>query len=85
MLKNASDFAGKVVVDVGTGSGILAWFAVKAGARKVYAIEASDMADKAAVLLKANGLEDRITVIKKTVETVELPEKVRASFVWCAT
>jgi len=74
ILGNPSDFRGKVVVDVGTGSGILAWFAVKAGARKVYAIEASDMAFRASVLLGANGVGDRVTIIKGKVEEVTLPE-----------
>lgn len=73
---NPTDFKDKVVMDVGTGSGILAYFAVKAGAKHVYAIEASDVADRARVLLAANGYGDRITVIKAKVEEVELPEKV---------
>jgi histone-arginine methyltransferase CARM1 len=72
--RNAADFRDKVVVDVGTGSGILAWFAVKAGARRVYAIEASAVADRAAQLVAANGLSDRIIVLRQAVETVELPE-----------
>jgi 2-polyprenyl-3-methyl-5-hydroxy-6-metoxy-1,4-benzoquinol methylase len=76
ILKNKNDFKGKVVLDVGTGSGILAFFAVQAGAKKVYAVEASDVAEAAKALVEANNLSDKIIVIKGKVEEISIPEKV---------
>lgn len=73
---NRAQFSGKTVLDVGTGSGILAIFAAKAGARKVYAVEATEMAGFAKKLIEANGLGDVIEVIQGVIESVELPEKV---------
>jgi hypothetical protein len=62
--------AGKVVLDVGCGTGILSIFAAKAGAKHVYAVEASDIADDTRDIIEANGLSDRITVINERVEDV---------------
>ncbi|CAH1265320.1 PRMT6 [Branchiostoma lanceolatum] len=67
---------GKVVVDVGAGTGILSLFCVQAGARKVYAIEASALAEETRKVVKANGMEGRIEVVHGRAEEVELPEKV---------
>lgn len=54
VLQNKQQFEDKVVLDVGTGSGILAIFAAMAGARKVYAVEATSMAKYARQLAKSN-------------------------------
>ncbi|KAL7019431.1 hypothetical protein ACKWTF_011121 [Chironomus riparius] len=73
---NFNDFNGKIVLDVGAGSGILSFFASQAGAAKVYAVEASNMAQYAQQLVAANNLGDRITVIAGKIEEIDLPEKV---------
>ncbi|KAK7412937.1 hypothetical protein VNO78_04716 [Psophocarpus tetragonolobus] len=76
VIENRADFIGRVVVDVGAGSGILSLFAAQAGAKHVYAVEASEMAEYARKLIVGNPiLGQRITVIKGKVEDVELPEK----------
>uniref|UniRef100_A0A3P8NQK3 Histone-arginine methyltransferase CARM1 n=1 Tax=Astatotilapia calliptera TaxID=8154 RepID=A0A3P8NQK3_ASTCA len=76
ILQNHTDFKDKVVLDVGCGSGILSFFAAQAGARKVYAVEASTMAQHAEVLVNSNRLGERVAVIPGKVEEVTLPEQV---------
>ena len=56
-------FKGKLVLDVGCGSGILSMWAAEAGASKVYAVENSPMAVTARKIIKQNGLDDIITVL----------------------
>ncbi|KAF8635937.1 hypothetical protein AX15_000108 [Amanita polypyramis BW_CC] len=76
ILANPTLFRDAVVLDVGCGTGILSLFAAKAGAKQVFAVEASDMAEKARGIVKANGLDDIITVIKGKVEEITLPDGV---------
>ncbi len=66
---------GDVVVDLGTGTGVLAVAAARAGASRVYAIEQSSIADSAAALFEASGLADRITLLRAKSTEVELPER----------
>nr|CAB3265174.1 protein arginine N-methyltransferase 6 [Phallusia mammillata] len=66
----------KVVLDVGAGTGILSCFCAQAGAKTVYAVEASKIAEQAKQVVKANGLGDKVVVIQGLLEEVELPEKV---------
>ncbi|KAK3576021.1 hypothetical protein CHS0354_014862 [Potamilus streckersoni] len=72
--KNAFLFRNKIVLDVGAGTGILSLFAVRAGAKRVFAVEASSVADGCEKIIKLNKFDDRITVIKGLIEEVELPE-----------
>lgn len=66
---------GDVVVDLGTGTGILAMAAARAGARKVYAIEAGPVGPIARKLFAANGLADRIELVEGYSTDIDLPER----------
>eukprot|EP00891_Asterochloris_glomerata_P003725 jgi/Astpho2/3725/fgenesh1_pm.00060_%23_13_t len=70
---SAHHIRGKTVLDIGCGTGILSLFAAKVGAAHVYGIDASSIADQAQQIVKENGFEDKITIIKGKVEEVELP------------
>ena len=72
-MDNPEDFKDKIVMDIGAGTGILSIFAAKAGAKHVYAIEFAEIAIFAKEIIKQNGLEDKITVIKGKMEEIELP------------
>lgn len=66
---------GKVVLDVGTGSGIMAIFAARAGAKKVIAIEKDPvMAEIARKNFERNGLQDKIQlIVGDALDMQELP------------
>jgi len=66
---------GDVVVDLGTGTGVLAVAAARAGAEHVYAIEASGIGRLAARVFDANGLADRITLVQGWSAEVDLPQR----------
>ncbi|XP_046662593.1 protein arginine N-methyltransferase 6 [Homalodisca vitripennis] len=76
IFSNKEIFQDKIVMDVGTGTGILSIFCAQAGAKKVYAIEKSEIAKLAADIVKENNLTDIIEVIQEQVENVVLPCKV---------
>jgi predicted RNA methylase len=65
---------GDVVVDLGTGTGILAIYAAQAGARQVYAIEETDVADVAESVIERNGFGSVVTVLRANSSEVVLPE-----------
>lgn len=61
------------MLDIGCGTGILSIFAARAGAKHVYAIENAEIALFAVEIIKRNGLQDKITVIKGKMEEISLP------------
>nr|KIR47994.1 histone-arginine methyltransferase CARM1 [Cryptococcus bacillisporus CA1280] len=79
-------FAGKTVLDVGAGSGILSYMSAQAGANQVIALEASSMAEKIEIMVKAANsgrinphLKDRIRIVRGMVENKKVQEQVLES------
>ncbi|CAH4030525.1 unnamed protein product [Pieris brassicae] len=77
ILNNKAYFKDKVVMDIGCGTGILSIFCAQAGAKKVYAVEASNLANLAREIVKENNFEEIIEVIHCKVEDVVLPDNIK--------
>eukprot|EP00622_Pseudochattonella_farcimen_P001971 FR736806.1.p1 GENE.FR736806.1~~FR736806.1.p1 ORF type:complete len:293 (+),score=48.43 FR736806.1:39-881(+) len=71
--QNKHLFDGKVVLDIGCGTGILSMFAARAGAKQVIGVECSSIIEQAKRIIEANGFSEKILLIKGKVEEVELP------------
>jgi protein arginine N-methyltransferase 1 len=67
---------GAVVVDLGSGTGILGMLACEAGASRVYCIDESSMLGVAKTHITANGYADRCVFLKSHSRDVQLPELV---------
>lgn len=67
--------SGDVVLDLGSGTGILGLLASRAGAARVYAVDGGGMAQSARAVVRANGLEDRVRVVSGMSTEIELPER----------
>lgn len=67
---------GDIVLDLGTGTGILAFFACLAGAARVYAIEMDSVVELARLLARGNGFDDRIIFLDRRSDDLTLPERV---------
>ena len=66
---------GSVVVDLGSGTGVLGMLALQAGAAKVYAIEAGPVIEIAKAIARENGFADRIVFLRGMSTQIELPER----------
>jgi hypothetical protein len=66
---------GDVVLDIGTGTGVLAMAAARAGAKHVYAIEAGSIAEKAQEIVAINGFAHTITVLQGWSTSLEVRER----------
>jgi len=73
MWHNKHLFKGKVVLDVGCGTGILSMFAAKAGASKVIGVDMSSIVEHAKKIVADNNLSDIVEIIRGKVEEVTLP------------
>ncbi|XP_068596576.1 protein arginine N-methyltransferase 3 [Brachionichthys hirsutus] len=73
MYLNPDVFRDKVVLDVGCGTGVLSMFAARSGAKKVLAVDQSEIIYQAMDIVRSNRLQDTITLIKGRIEDIQLP------------
>ncbi len=67
---------GDAVLDLGSGPGILSFFAIQAGARKVYAVEKmAESINLARQIAIKNGFDRSVVFIHGNSKDIDLPEK----------
>jgi len=66
---------GDVVVELGTGTGVLAVAAARTGAKRVLAIEASGIAKSARRVIADSGAGDRVKIVRSWSTGADLSEK----------
>lgn len=77
IMNNVALFKDKTVLDVGCGLGVLSLFAAKAGAKKVYAVEASsEILALAQFSFVRNGLDHIIEAVEGVIEDITLDDNI---------
>ena len=66
---------GDTVMDIGSGPGIFALLACKAGARKVYAVDAESVVEFGRQFASANGMSGQIEFLRGDSRQILLPER----------
>lgn len=72
---NAALFKDKTVLDVGAGTGILSAFCAKAGAKLIYAVEPSNLADIAKIVMIDNEINET------QVKVLQIGDKLYIDFI----
>ena len=73
IVRNRDLFQDKVVLDIGCGTGILSMFAAQAGAKLVIGVDMSGIIEQAKIIVAANGLSDKVVLLRGKMEEVKLP------------